>query len=176
MIKNQYLNILVSSAAVYLFIVLAFRLFGKKELSQLSLPDLVFVLLISNAVQNAMVGTDSSLTGGLLAATTLFALNYGFKFLLFRSKSLAEYLEGEPIILVSHGKVNDNNLRKLHISFNELLEAVREHGISDIKEVNLAILEVDGNISIQSDDFKKRSVKYMSFSKKHRKSNHSIID
>jgi uncharacterized membrane protein YcaP (DUF421 family) len=169
MLRNPYFNIVVSSAVIYLFIVLAIRIFGKKELSQLSVLDLVFVLLISNAVQNAMVGSDSSLSGGIIAASTLFILNYLFKYLLFRSKRLTDLLEGEPVILVSNGKVHDRNLRKLQITFNELLEVIREHGVSDIKEVNLAIFEVDGNISIQSNDYKKRSVKTMIHGKKFKK-------
>jgi uncharacterized membrane protein YcaP (DUF421 family) len=169
MLTNPYLNIIISSGIIYLFITIAIRIFGKKELSQLSVLDLVFVLLISNAVQNAMVGSDSSLLGGIIAATTLFALNFIFKYVLFRSKRLTHILEGEPIILVSHGKVHDKNLLKLQITFDELLEAIREHGVGDIKEVDLAIMEVDGNISIQSNDYKKRSVKTMSTGKKNKR-------
>jgi uncharacterized membrane protein YcaP (DUF421 family) len=167
MFKDPYINIFVSTSVIYLFITIAIRIFGKKELSQLSVMDLVFVLLISNAVQNAMVGSDSSLWGGLIAATTLFVLNYIFKYLLFRSKTLTQLVEGEPVILISNGKVNDHNLRKLKITFNELLEAIREHGLPDIKDVNLAMFEVDGNISILSNDYRKRSVKTMKSGKKH---------
>ena len=158
MFANSYLNVIISSATVYLFIAIAFRIFGKKELAQLSVLDIVFVLLISNAVQNAMVGSDTSLLGGIIAACTLFVLNYLFKFLLYRFKAFSHLVEGEPVILVVEGKVKDKNLRKMEISTNELLEAVHEHGVQSIREVNLAILEVDGNISIMSDDFKKRSV------------------
>jgi uncharacterized membrane protein YcaP (DUF421 family) len=159
MFKDPYVNILVSTSVIYVFITIAIRIFGKKELSQLSVLDLVFVLLISNAVQNAMVGSDSSLWGGLIAATTLFVLNYVFKYLLFRSGKLTHLLEGEPLVLVSNGKIIDGNLRKLKITFNELLEAVREHGVADIKDVNLAMFEVDGNISILSNDYSKRSIR-----------------
>jgi uncharacterized membrane protein YcaP (DUF421 family) len=158
MFNNSYLNVIISSAVVYIFITVAFRIFGKKELAQLSVLDIVFVLLISNSVQNAMVGSDTSLLGGLFAACTLFVLNYLFKYLLFRSKDFTHLIEGEPVILVSDGKVKDRNLRKMEISSNELLEAIHEHGVKSIHDVNLAILEVDGNISIMSDDFKKRSI------------------
>jgi len=159
MFSNSYLNVIVSSATIYLFITIAFRLFGKKELAQLSVLDVVFVLLISNAVQNAMVGSDTSLLGGIVAACTLFTLNFIFKFLLYRFKSFSHFVEGEPLILVSEGKVKDRNLRKAEISTDELVEAIHEHGLRSIRDVNLAILEVDGNISIMSDDYKKRSVK-----------------
>jgi len=76
---NNYVHIVGSTLAVYVFIVIAIRLFGKKELAQLSVVDLVFILLISNSVQNAMVGPDATLSGGLVAAMTLFVVNYIFK-------------------------------------------------------------------------------------------------
>ncbi len=158
MFSNPYLNVVFSSSVVYIFITIAIRIFGKKELAQLSVLDIVFVLLISNAVQNAMVGSDTSLQGGLLAACTLFILNFTFKYVLFRSKKLTHLMEGEPVILVSDGKINDSNLRKMQITTDELLESVHEHGVHSIKDVNLAILEVDGNISILSNDFQKRSL------------------
>jgi uncharacterized membrane protein YcaP (DUF421 family) len=175
MLKSPLLNIVVSSGIIYIFITIAIRIFGKKELSQLSVLDLVFVLLISNAVQNAMVGSDSSLLGGIVAATTLFVLNSFFKYILFRSKRMTHLLEGEPLILVSNGKVNDKNIRKLQITFDELLETIREHGVADIREVNLAIFEVDGNISIQSNDYQKRSVKTIMTGRKHKKKSSSVF-
>jgi uncharacterized membrane protein YcaP (DUF421 family) len=159
MISNPYINVAVSSAVIYIFITIAIRLFGKKELAQLSVFDIVFVLLISNSVQNAMVGSDTSLLGGIIAACTLFILNFLFKFLLYRSKGLAHIMEGEPIILITNGRVKDKNLRKVELTTDELIEAVHEHGVKSIRDVNLAMLEIDGNISIMSDDFKKRSLK-----------------
>jgi len=81
LLSNNFVRIIGSTLAVYLFIVIAIRIFGKKELAQLSVVDLVFILLISNAVQNAMVGPDSTLSGGLVAATTLFMVNYLLKYL-----------------------------------------------------------------------------------------------
>jgi uncharacterized membrane protein YcaP (DUF421 family) len=159
MFENPYLHVIISSTVVYIFITLAIRIFGKKELAQLSVIDLVFVLLISNSVQNAMVGSDTSLQGGIIAALTLFIINTAFKYLLYRSKGLTKMLEGEPVILVSEGKVKDKNLRKMRITTDELIEAVHEHGVKSIREVNLAILEVDGKISILSDNYSKRTVK-----------------
>jgi len=91
---NNYIHIIISTMAVYLFIVIAIRLFGKKELAQLSVVDLVFILLISNAVQNAMVGPDSTLSGGLVAASTLFVLNYIFKSLQYRYPRFSKVIQG----------------------------------------------------------------------------------
>jgi len=154
-----YLPIIISSATVYLFIVLAIRLFGKKELSQLSVVDLVFILLISNAVQNAMVGSNSTLSGGLVAATTLFVVNYLLKKGLLRSRRFNQLIQGNPLMLVYNGEIIPKHLDQSQISLEELQAAVREHGVETIKEVNLAILEVDGNISVLSDNFTNKSVK-----------------
>jgi uncharacterized membrane protein YcaP (DUF421 family) len=162
---QKYGLIIVSSASVYLCIIGAIRLFGKKEFAHLSVFDLVFVLLISNSAQNAMVGSDTSLGGGLVAALTLFMLNTLLKFIIYKFPSLLKVLTGEPILFIYKGTVKDENLRREHISINELLETVHEHGIHQIKEVDLAILESDGNISVLSHDFKSRS----SHTRKHRK-------
>ncbi|MDR2502620.1 MAG: DUF421 domain-containing protein [Oscillospiraceae bacterium] len=149
----DYLVIAGSSAAVYIFIVVAIRLFGKKEIAQLSVIDLTFILLISNAVQNAMVGPDTSLLGGLCAAGTLFAVNALLKFLLYRFPKLSGVVQGHTVMLIYDGKVQTENLRKTRISMEELEETVREHGVREISEVNLAVLEVDGNISVLSDNY-----------------------
>ena len=103
--KNEYFSIILSSIAVYVFIVVAIRIFGKKELSQLSVIDLVFILLISNAVQNAMVGPNTTLSGGIVAATTLFIVNYCFKYLLFKFPKLQGIIAGEPKVLIYKGEI-----------------------------------------------------------------------
>lgn len=150
----NYLQVAGRAVAVYLFIILAIRLFGKKELTQLSVVDLVFILLISNAVQNAMVGPDTTLTGGLMAAAALFLTNYILKLTIYRSRSWSKFIQGEPVMLIYKGKLKEENLRKVHLSRTELEVAAREHGLQDLNEVDLAVLEVDGNISIHTQDFK----------------------
>ncbi len=157
--NNEYLNIIVSSAVVYLFIIIAIRITGRKELAQLSVIDLVFILLISNAVQNAMVGPSTSLWGGLLAAGVLFVLNFGLKLLISRFSGVSRLLQGEEIMLIYNGVVNKTNMQRARLSMDEIEEAIREHGVSDIKDVNLAVLEVDGNISVLSGDYTKRTVR-----------------
>lgn len=145
------------SVAVYLFIILAIRLFGKKELSQLSVIDLVFILLISNAVQNAMVGSDTSLPGGIFAALALFATNFILKKILFRNKKFNELVQGKSIMLVYEGNPIPENLKLNGISQEEIEAAAREHGVEKVGEVKLAILEVDGTISIISGDFRHKT-------------------
>ncbi|MBK7213450.1 MAG: DUF421 domain-containing protein [Bacteroidales bacterium] len=154
---TDYLLIAASSVAVYVFMILAIRLFGKKELSQLSVIDLVFILLISNSVQNAMVGSNTTLVGGLVAATSLFLVNFLMKQLIFRFPFLGKYLQGEAVMLVYKGKIKVDNLHRVRMTHDELMEAIREHGVATLEEVDLAILEVDGNISILSHDFNKSS-------------------
>ncbi len=154
-----YLKIAFSCVVIYVFIIVAIRLFGKKELAQLSVFDLVFILLISNAVQNAMVGSDSSLTGGLVAAISLFIVNYFLKYLVYRFPKLGGVVQGHSLLLIYKGKLNSQNLAKARISLEEINEAIREHGVLTVEEVDLAVLEVDGNISILSNEFKHKTVK-----------------
>lgn len=151
--------IIFRSIAVYLFIVFAIRLFGKKELAQLSVIDLVFILLISNSVQNAMVGDNSTLLGGITAATALFLVNFILKNLLYRSKRLSELFQGDPLMLIYKGTVVVEHLARAKISVTELEAAVREHGVEKISDVDLAVLEVDGNISVLSNNFRHRTVR-----------------
>jgi uncharacterized membrane protein YcaP (DUF421 family) len=159
MCMENYLRIVFSSVAIYIFIIVAIRISGKKELAQLSVIDLVFILLISNAVQNAMVGPDTSLTGGLAAASALFIVNYLFKYLLYKYPKLGIVVQGHSLMLIYKGKVIDENARKAQVTMDELEETIREHGVSSIKEVDLAVLELDGNISVISHDFQHRTSK-----------------
>jgi uncharacterized membrane protein YcaP (DUF421 family) len=157
---NPYLDIIIRSAAVYFFMVIALRIFGKKELSQLNPADVILILLISNAVQNAMVGPDTSLWGGLAAATALFTINFTLKKITSRSAWAKGLLVDRPEILIHNGKLDFRMLAKLDISNDELKEAVREHGIEHFTEVKLAMLEPDGNISIISGDVRLRETHY----------------
>lgn len=154
---ENFTDILLRVSVVYLFMVAAIRLFGKKELSQLSVTDLVFILLISNAVQNAMLGPDTSLVGGVLAALCLFVLNYLLKLLMYRSKKVKSLIEGEPVMLVYKGNLIEDNMAKEKITRDELEAVVREHGVSTIDNVALAILEIDGNISVLSKEIEQQS-------------------
>lgn len=147
---NPYLDIILRSAAVYFFMIIALRIFGKKELSQLNTADVILILLISNSVQNAMVGSNSSLTGGLVAALVLFIVNFILKKIMYNSKSFNKFLQEKPEILIHDGKTDFKALAKLEISSDELDEVIREHGIESYKDVKLAMMEIDGNISVIS--------------------------
>lgn len=149
---NPYLDIILRSAGLYLFMVIALRVFGKKELSQLNTADVILILLISNSVQNAMVGSDTSLWGGLAAATVLFVINFVLKKLMYRYKEFSDFMQEKPEILIHDGNLDFKILSKLNITSDELKEAMREHGVEYFKDVKLAMLEIDGNISIISGD------------------------
>jgi len=151
------LIISLKSTVIYIFIVFAIRLFGKKELAQLSVIDLVFILLISNAVQNAMVGTDSSVAGGIAAASGLFIVNYVFKYLLKKFPKFSDAVQGHAVLLIYKGKVLHQNCDHALFTMDELKAAVREHGIEKIEDVDLAVLEVDGNVSIVSNDYQQKT-------------------
>jgi uncharacterized membrane protein YcaP (DUF421 family) len=159
MFSNPYIHIILSTTGVYLFIILALRILGKTELAQLSVTDLIFVLLISNAVQNAMVGSDTSLGGGILAASVLFVINFIFKKLKYKFPNLRKVLEGEPVILIHHGKMIESNCKKNGITKEELLQAIREHGSHSMEEIDSLILETDGNISVVSNEYKHHSIR-----------------
>ena len=149
---NPFLDVSLRSLAVYMFMILGLRIFGKNQLSQLNAGDVILLLLISNAVQNAMVGQDTSLQGGLIAATVLFIANFGLKKLMFYNQKIKHLVEDEPEILVKDGVADFEKLKKAEISVDELLETVREHGVESVEHVKLAVLEVDGNISVISTD------------------------
>ena len=152
-------SIAIRSVVVYLFVILAIRIFGKKELTHLSVVDLLFILLISNSLQAAMVGNDMTLTGGLIAASSLFVVNWILKNLIYKSKRIGETIQGSPIMLVYQGKVLHKHMEKAQISHDELEAAIREHGVKNIESVDLAILEVDGNISVLSSNFSRKTKK-----------------
>ena len=147
---NQYLDIIFRSVAVYFFMVIALRLFGKKELSQLNTADIILILLISNSVQNAMVGNNTSFWGGLAAASVLFTINFTLKKLMFKYPKFSVFIQEKPEILIHNGTLDFKTLSRLNITSDELKEAMREHGIEYFKDVKLAMLEIDGNISIIS--------------------------
>ncbi|MEC4048738.1 YetF domain-containing protein [Flavobacterium sp. SUN046] len=147
---NPYLDIVIRSVVVYFFMIVALRIFGKKELSQLNTADVILILLISNSVQNAMVGSNTSLLGGVVAAFALFIINMIFKKIMLHSKFIKNLVQDKPEVLVHNGTIEFKTLSKLGITSDELQEAMREHGVEHYKEVKLAMFEIDGSISIIS--------------------------
>ncbi len=131
-------------AVIYAVLLVLLRLSGGRQFGQLTTIDLVTLLLLSNVVQNAMIGPDNSLTGGLVGAATLLGLYR----LTVRLPALQARLEPPPVILVYRGEVLGERLRREGISVSELGEAAREHGVADLAHVETAVLEMNGTISI----------------------------
>ena len=149
---EDLLEIVFRTAVVYVFLLLILRLGGKSELGQMRFFDLVVVLIIANAVQNAMVGSDTSLTGGLVAATVLILIDRGLDRTALRSKRLGSLLAGTPTLLVNDGQVIEAHMRREGVGDDDLLTALREHGFTSPNDVQTAVLEVDGTISVVGRD------------------------
>ena len=144
-------DIVLRTAAIYVAILIGLRLAGKREMGQMTVFDLVVLLLIANAVQNAMVGPDTSLLGGVLAAGVLLILNAGLARLRLRWPRLQRAIEGSPTLLILHGEVQSDNLRREGVDQETLQAALREHGVPDAAGVEMAVLETDGSISVVPD-------------------------
>ena len=145
--------VVLRTTVVYLLVLVGLRLAGKREMGQMTPFDLVVLLLLSNAVQNAMVGADSSLGGGLVAAAVLLLLNAGVSRLAAKNKTLGGLVKGHSRLLVNRGVLVEKNLEDEHITLDELMQALREHGVATLEDVRLAVLEIDGTISVlQNDD------------------------
>ena len=134
---------------IYFFLLVLLRVTGKRQISQMSPYDLVLLLILSNAVQNAMNAGDNSLTGGIISAVTLVAVNYLIGVLTYKSKHVERLVEGRAQIIVHDGKLFEDVMSEASITRDELDSTLRESGFFDLKEVRLAILENNGKISVQ---------------------------
>jgi uncharacterized membrane protein YcaP (DUF421 family) len=136
------------AAVIYGFLLVAFRVFGKRQVGQLTPFDLVLLLVISNIVQNAMIGNDSSIGGGLIGATTIFVLNWVVVELTFRFRRLRRILEARPTILVHDGRILWDHMRAERLTIDDLNAALRRAGVGEATRVRFAVLEESGGISV----------------------------
>lgn len=133
---------------VYLFLVVAFRLAGKRELGGMHAFDFVVILTVANVLQNAGIGDDSTVTGGVVGAVSLLLINYLVVRYVFKHPRLEELIEGEPTVLIQDGQILSDVCRRQLISETELLAAIRRQGIDTLSDVAVAILETGGTISV----------------------------
>jgi uncharacterized membrane protein YcaP (DUF421 family) len=140
---------IVRPMVVYFAIVVLLRVFGKRELAQLNPFDLVVLLSVSNTVQNAIIGDDNSVTGGLLGALSLFAVNYFVVRFLFRHRRLDQVLEGSPTTLILGGQVVEKGLAKELLTESELAAVAHKQGFDDVRDVESCVLEPGGNFFIK---------------------------
>ena len=141
-------EIALRTGVIYLLVLVGIRVSGKREVGQMTPFDLVLLLLISNSVQNAMTGPDTSLVGGLVAAVTLLILNYLVAELSGGNRRFRKFIQGQPSLLVHDGEVIASHMAREHVSMDELQRALREHGVGSYKDAALCVLEVDGSISV----------------------------
>ena len=132
---------------VYVFLVVGLRIAGKRELAQLNPFDLVVLLTLSNAVQNAIIGDDNTVTGGMIGATTLLAVNYVVVRFMYGHEQLEQLVEGSADMLITAGKIHTENCRRELITMSELAAAARRQGLASLDEVDTAVLEPGGTIS-----------------------------
>jgi uncharacterized membrane protein YcaP (DUF421 family) len=137
-------EMIIRPILIYVFLIVGLRLAGKRELAQLNPFDLVVLLTLSNTVQNAIIGPDTSVVGGMIGASTLLLVNYAIVVLAYRNRKLGEIIEGGPDQLIFHGKVNEDRLCAEKITREELEAAARKQGFPSLKEVDQAILYPGG--------------------------------
>jgi uncharacterized membrane protein YcaP (DUF421 family) len=142
------IEIILRTTIIYFVVFIGIRLSGKREVGQMTPFDFVLLLLIASAVQNAMIGASTSLSGGVIAALTLFLINGLITMLAWKNKKVRHWIEGSPTILVENGVVLKENLLKEKIDEEMLEEALMEHDVEGISAVKTARLEIDGSISV----------------------------
>ena len=141
-------HFLLRAGIVYVAVLLLLRLGGKRQIGQMGAGEFVAILLVSNAVQNAMNGGDNSISGGILLASVLILLSVAFAYLTYKSRRWANLLEGKPTLLVHEGKVVHPNLEKELLNLHELKIMMRRQGVHDLNEVAEAVLESNGQLSL----------------------------
>ncbi len=145
---HTLLEIALRTGVIYLLVLIGIRLSGKREVGQMTPFDLTLLLLLSNSVQNAMTGPDTSLAGGAVAAATLLILNFVVAEVAGLNRRFRRFIQGQPSLLVHDGEVIASHMAREHISMDALQCALREHGVATYKDAALAVLEVDGSISV----------------------------
>jgi len=141
-------EIALRTAVIYLLVLVGIRLTGKREVGQMTPFDLTLLLLLSNSVQNAMTGPDTSLLGGAVAALVLLTLNFALAELSGVNRRFRKMVQGQPTLLIHNGECITSHLAREHVSMDELNRALREHGVACTADAALAVLEVDGSISV----------------------------
>ncbi len=146
------LIIAAKTLVIYLFLIIGLRLLGKRELGQMNIFDLVLIIVLGNAVQNAMMNNDNSLVGGLIAATVLLIVNRIFNTILQRSKKAERLMVGQPMLILNEGTIITPHMQREGVTHDQLMTALREHGLTRLDQARMCVLEVDGSISVVPQD------------------------
>ena len=141
-------HFVLRACAIYALVMVLVRVSGKRAVGQFTPFDLVLLILIGNAVQNGINGGDNSLTGAAIMATTLIALKYAVAYVTSRNRKVEKFVEGVPVLLARDGQLFEAVLRRELVSREDFREALRMNGVDDVAEVELALLETNGSISV----------------------------
>ncbi|MGH9712475.1 MAG: DUF421 domain-containing protein [Candidatus Acidiferrales bacterium] len=139
---------IIRALIVYFFMLIMFRLLGKRQVGQMTPFDLIVLLMLSNVLQNAMIGPDNSVVGGLIGASSILAVNWVISRVTFDSPRLERAIEGVPTVLVHDGRIVETNLRRETLSKEDLMSNLRSQGCFHLAEVETAVLEPSGKISL----------------------------
>jgi len=151
---------IIRPSLVYLFLIVSLRLAGKRELAQLNPFDLVVLMTLSNTVQNAIIGNDNSLLGGLIGAATLLGMNYVVVRFLYTHETIDRLVEGSPDVLIENGELRKDKLKKELITINELEEAAHKQGFASLDEIERAVLESGGTLTFIAKKPPKEELQY----------------
>jgi uncharacterized membrane protein YcaP (DUF421 family) len=138
----------IRAVAVYVFLLIAIRIFGRRELGQLTAFDVIVLLTLSNILQNSMIGNDNSVTGGIVGAAVLLSANLLLAYVVSRRPTVERLVEGEPRILIQDGKVREDAMRRELLTMQDLMSAIRREGLERFEDVHLLISEPNGLISV----------------------------
>jgi uncharacterized membrane protein YcaP (DUF421 family) len=150
----------IRAVIIYLFLVIALRLVGKRELAQLNTLDFVVLLAVANAVQNGLIGSDNSVTGAVVGATVLFAVNSALAYVLFRNSRLQKLVEGTPTELIRDGQILEKALKQQGLTHDDLLEEIQSAGADTFEDVRTAKLLPNGKVIVVPKDTNQASVQY----------------
>lgn len=143
-----FLDKILRASGGYAFLLIAFRVLGRRQLGQLTNFDLVVVLVVANTLQNAMIGPDDSLTGGLVGAGTVLVLNALVAAAVFANRRVERIVDGDPVLIVRDGRLVERRARRELITEADVTAAVRNAGLEHLSDVDVAILEPNGTISV----------------------------
>jgi len=143
----HYLSIALHTLAIYAFLILGLRFIAHRQLTQLTVVDIVIILVLGSAVETSMIAGDTALSAGLVSASTLIAADCVITRAILHNRRLRKLLVGGPLLLVHNGQVLEYNLRRAGIALDELMEALREREMASPEEVRFAVLELDGSIT-----------------------------
>ena len=160
---------------VYFFLIIGLRLAGKRELGQLNPFDLIVLLTISNTVQNAIIGQDNSVLGGLIGATTLLVINFVVVRIIHKNKTLERFIEGESEFLIKNGVIQYKNLDKESIDLNELETAAQKQGINTLEIIETAKIDPEGNIIFLPKDLHINTERHAELMEKLNQLEHEIL-